>query len=103
MISSTDLEAPVPKISGRDVMDNLHKHSVEAHSETSNGVCVITRRELNVSDIISLVSDNKAGGTAVFIGTTRDHFNGKTVKRLEYQAYSKLAIKVLDPMHVTPY
>jgi hypothetical protein len=31
---------------------------------------------------------------AVFIGTTRNSFNGKAVKTLEYQAYSKLAIKV---------
>jgi len=32
----------------------------------------------------------------VFIGTTRNSFKGKVVTRLEYQAYSKLAIKTMS-------
>lgn len=74
---------------------------------------MLTHHTLNVDQIISSVSDNAAGATAVFIGTTRNSFkggylvkawefiqisivvSGKVVIRLEYQAYSKLAIKTM--------
>ncbi|KAJ7169835.1 molybdenum cofactor synthesis 2 [Mycena filopes] len=50
---------------------------------------------LDVNTIIESVGDDGAGATAVFIGTTRNSFKGKVVTRLEYQAYSTLAIKTL--------
>ncbi|CAL1695667.1 unnamed protein product [Somion occarium] len=40
--------------------------------------------------------DDRAGATAAFIGTTRNSFKGKIVTRLDYQAYSKLAIKTMS-------
>lgn len=68
--------------------------SVEALLKTPYGVCAISH-SLDVQKIIASVQDESAGATAVFIGTTRNSFQGKTVTRLEYQAYSKLAIKTM--------
>jgi len=69
--------------------------SVDASLQTKGGFCVLTHRALNVDQIIRSVSDDAAGATAVFIGTTRNSFKGKAVTHLEYQAYSKLAIKTM--------
>ncbi|KIM85141.1 hypothetical protein PILCRDRAFT_817130 [Piloderma croceum F 1598] len=69
--------------------------SIDISLRTQEGLCVLTHHPLNVDEIISSVSDDTAGATAVFIGTTRNSFKGKVVTRLEYQAYSKLAIKTM--------
>ncbi|PCH33699.1 MoaE-domain-containing protein [Wolfiporia cocos MD-104 SS10] len=69
--------------------------STDAASQIPEGVCVLTHDALLVDDIIKSVGDDRAGATAVFIGTTRNYFKGKVVTRLDYQAYSKLAIKTM--------
>ncbi|KAG9074519.1 Molybdopterin synthase catalytic subunit [Ceratobasidium sp. 370] len=56
----------------------------------------LTYDSLDVSKIMDSVRDDGAGALALFVGTTRDNFNGKKVVRLEYEAYSKLAIKSLS-------
>ncbi|KAF8761405.1 MoaE protein [Rhizoctonia solani] len=53
----------------------------------------LSHASLDINNIMDSVRDNGAGALAVFVGTTRDNFNGKQVTRLEYEAYSKLAIK----------
>ncbi|KAG6851169.1 hypothetical protein H0H93_015179 [Arthromyces matolae] len=74
--------------------------SEEATVETALGVCSLTYSPLNVDEILKFVQDDGAGAIALFIGTTRNSFQGKTVTRLEYQAYSKLAIKTMaDIIH----
>ncbi|KAG2120830.1 molybdenum cofactor synthesis 2 [Suillus discolor] len=69
--------------------------SVEAREEVGRSVCVLTYKSLEIDEIIKSVSDDGAGATALFIGTTRNSYQGKVVTRLEYQAYSKLAIKTM--------
>ena len=87
--------------------------SVEAKEEIPEGISVLTYNPLNSDEIIRSVADDRAGATAVFIGTTRNSFKGKSitsktrckaqslffsgkvVTRLDYQAYSKLAIKTI--------
>jgi molybdopterin synthase catalytic subunit len=44
--------------------------------KTSRGDCVLTYGPLDVEAIITSVSDDGAGATAVFIGTTRNTFQG---------------------------
>lgn len=56
----------------------------------------ITSKHLKVSEIIDIVRDPTAGGISCFVGTTRDSFDGKTVLSLEYEAYEKMAMKVLE-------
>ncbi|OBZ79737.1 Molybdopterin synthase catalytic subunit [Grifola frondosa] len=69
--------------------------SIYARVDIAEGTCVLTYDKLNVGQIIESVGDHRAGATAVFIGTTRNSFKGKVVTRLDYQAYSKLAIKTM--------
>ncbi|EAU93137.1 molybdenum cofactor synthesis 2 [Coprinopsis cinerea okayama7 len=73
----------------------LHSASTDARLELAEGICVLTYSKLIVEDITNIVRDDGAGAIAVFIGTTRNSFKGKVVTKLEYQAYSKLAIKTL--------
>ncbi|KAG1862230.1 molybdenum cofactor synthesis 2 [Suillus subluteus] len=69
--------------------------SVEAREDVGKSVCVLSYKSLEIGEIIKSVSDDGAGATALFIGTTRNSYQGKVVTRLEYQAYSKLAIKTM--------
>ncbi|KAI0335191.1 molybdenum cofactor synthesis 2 [Cubamyces sp. BRFM 1775] len=69
--------------------------SVEARLDIPEGTCALTYEPLDVQSIIQSVADDGAGATAVFIGTTRNSFKGKVVTRLDYQAYSKMAIKTM--------
>ncbi|KAF8846331.1 molybdenum cofactor synthesis 2 [Paxillus ammoniavirescens] len=69
--------------------------SAAAREEWEGGVCVLTYEPLDVDAIMRSVRDDSAGATAVFVGTTRNSFKGKVVTRLEYQAYSKLAIQTI--------
>ena len=92
--------------------------SIATELTTDDGVCVLTYNPLDTLGIINSVGDDAAGATAVFIGTTRNSFRGtyyvwhaddqtdceilkadwtlgKVVTRLEYQAYSKLAVKTM--------
>jgi molybdopterin synthase catalytic subunit len=45
-----------------------------------------------IEDIVSAVSSPSCGATSMFIGTTRDNFEDKTVVRLEYEAYEPMAV-----------
>jgi molybdopterin synthase catalytic subunit len=49
-------------------------------------------RPLKPQRCIDYVSHPAAGGIDVFIGTVRDHTKGKTVVRLDFEAYDKMAI-----------
>lgn len=49
-------------------------------------------RPLEPQRCIDYVSHPAAGGIDVFIGTVRDHTKGKTVVRLDFEAYDKMAI-----------
>ncbi|GGO85721.1 molybdenum cofactor biosynthesis protein MoaE [Wenjunlia tyrosinilytica] len=42
---------------------------------------------LSVDEVFSAVGDDSAGGTALFVGTVRDHDGGQEVTRLEYSAH----------------
>lgn len=42
---------------------------------------------LSVEEVLAAVADDRAGGTAVFIGTVRDSDGGRSVRRLEYNAH----------------
>lgn len=87
--------------------------STAAREDWGGGTCVLTYAPLDVDAIMRSVRDDNAGATAIFIGTTRNSFKGiamlwassltwhvnnstgRVVTRLEYQAYSKLAIKTM--------
>jgi len=53
----------------------------------------ISNQPLNVQSCIDWVMTPQSGGINVFIGTVRDATKGKTVIRLEFEAYEPMAIK----------
>lgn len=55
----------------------------------------LTPEKLSVEAITELVTSPTCGATSIFVGTTRDNFDGKTVINLEYEAYESLALKAL--------
>ncbi|XP_066262490.1 molybdopterin synthase catalytic subunit [Euwallacea similis] len=52
--------------------------------------------KLNIQDVTDLVTSTSCGAISVFIGTTRDKFEGKTVVNLEYEAYESMGIKAME-------
>ena len=53
----------------------------------------ILAEPLNIQSCIDWVMTPQCGGIDVFIGTVRAATKGKTVVRLEFEAYEKMAIK----------
>jgi len=58
----------------------------------------ITEEPLKVDEISAQVTDKCTGATSLFVGTTRDNFDGKKVIKLEYEAYTPMAKKKLKEL-----
>lgn len=52
----------------------------------------LTEKALNAQACIDFALSGSAGAVDVFIGTVRDHTEGRSVVRLEYEAYEPMAI-----------
>ncbi len=52
----------------------------------------ISNQPLDLSHCMSLVEDHTVGGIATFVGTVRNHSQGQTVIRLDFEAYEKMAL-----------
>jgi MoaE-MoaD fusion protein len=61
----------------------------------SGGAFRLSDQPLDVAAVVAEVADVEAGGTAVFIGTTRVQSRGRTVLHLEYEAYEGMAEQVM--------
>ena len=61
----------------------------------SGGAFRLSEEPIDPSAVIREVSDEKAGGIATFIGTTRIQSRGRTVLYLDYEAYGGMAEKVM--------
>lgn len=55
----------------------------------------VTDQALDIAKYTQLVTDPAAGAISSFIGTTRNNFQGKSVLRLEYEAYVPMAVAKL--------
>ncbi len=47
---------------------------------------------IDATAVTAVVADPKSGAIVSFIGTTRDHNDGRSVTRLEYEAYPEMAL-----------
>ncbi len=48
---------------------------------------------IDAGEILARVADPSAGGTALFVGTTRTPSHDRAVEHLEYEAYRPMALK----------
>jgi molybdopterin synthase catalytic subunit len=61
----------------------------------SGGAFRLTADPIDLGAVVAEVADERAGAIATFLGTTRIHSRGRTVVRLEYEAYEGMAEKVM--------
>ncbi|XP_062516570.1 molybdopterin synthase catalytic subunit-like [Corticium candelabrum] len=54
---------------------------------------LLTDEQLSINDATSFVVCSSTGAVSVFVGTTRDLFEGKKVVKLQYEAYTPMAVK----------
>jgi molybdopterin synthase catalytic subunit len=66
--------------------------------EAGRDIVQLTQEPLDVGAISASVTHPSTGATALFVGTTRDNFEGKQVVRLEYEAYEGMAKKQLSAL-----
>ena len=59
------------------------------------GLYGIVDRALDLQEAVRAVAGPDRGGLAAFVGTVRDHHDGRRVRSLEYQAYAEMAETVL--------
>jgi MoaE-MoaD fusion protein len=61
----------------------------------SGGAFLLSDEPLSLDSVVAEVRSDEAGAIATFVGTTRIHSRGRTVERLEYEAYHGMAEKVM--------
>ena len=70
----------------RKRMSAIHSESMEARRVRSR--VAINPDDINPGALLAEVGDHSAGAVVLFLGTARDHSDGKTgVTHLEYEAY----------------
>jgi len=62
----------------------------------SGGAFLLREEPLSLEAVVEEVRSDEAGAIATFVGTTRVHSRGRTVERLEYEAYAGMAEKVMS-------
>jgi molybdopterin synthase catalytic subunit len=61
-------------------------------------VAELTREAIPVERLLAAASRPDCGAIAVFLGTTRDHHQGRQVIRLAYEAYQPMALVALEAL-----
>lgn len=59
---------------------------------------LLTSEPLSLKNAQDTIGDPSAGAQSFFVGTTRDNFDGKLVKLLEYEAYNDMAVKQMNSL-----
>ncbi|KAI4469114.1 molybdopterin synthase related [Holotrichia oblita] len=90
------LEIIVKTYSLEDIRNNVILAVNEEYSDTSERILLKTGDEIAIIPPISGVSSHCCGAISIFVGTTRDNFQGKTVTQLQYEAYENMAITSLQ-------
>jgi len=65
------------------------------------GACAVaelTPGTLDVAALLAAAARPECGAINLFLGTTRDHHEGRRVVRLEYDAYERMALDALDSL-----
>jgi molybdopterin synthase catalytic subunit len=52
----------------------------------------IVSSQLDIGSVMDFVNSPNCGAISIFIGTTREHFDGNKVKTLFYEAYESMAL-----------
>jgi molybdopterin synthase catalytic subunit len=55
----------------------------------------VTRAPLDLDKLYGFCVTENSGGVDIFVGTVRDHFDGRKVKAIDYQGYPEMAEAVM--------
>jgi MoaE-MoaD fusion protein len=61
----------------------------------------IVAHPIDIAAVTAAVADPGTGATVTFIGTTRDHNDGRRVLQLEYEAYAEMALAEIRKIGAT--
>jgi len=61
----------------------------------------LVRAPIDVMPLLEAARRPECGAIDLFLGTTRDHHDGKRVLRLEYEAYERMALSALTALERT--
>jgi molybdopterin synthase catalytic subunit len=64
-------------------------------------VAELTRARIDVAPLLAAAARPECGAINLFLGTTRDHHQGRRVLRLEYEAYDRMALAALTALERT--
>jgi molybdopterin synthase catalytic subunit len=53
----------------------------------------ITTEPLSIDEAVAAVRRDDCGAVSIFVGTVRDHHDGKQVTRISYSAFQEMAVK----------
>lgn len=56
----------------------------------------LTEESLRPGDLLAFVADSSAGGTALFVGSVRDHHEGEAVTGLTYEVWEERSARALQ-------
>ncbi|MET8679164.1 molybdenum cofactor biosynthesis protein MoaE [Streptomyces sp. NPDC004647] len=68
-------------------MARTHEHPGEAPAPDPIRLLAIRDTPLSIDEVFAAVGDDSAGGTALFVGTVRDHDGGTDVSALGYSSH----------------
>ena len=58
----------------------------------------LVRAPIDVTRLLAAARQPSCGAVNLFLGTTRDHHEGRRVLRLEYEAYDRMALAALEEL-----
>jgi molybdopterin synthase catalytic subunit len=61
-------------------------------------VAELTHGAIDVAPMLAAAARPECGAVNLFLGTTRDHHDGRRVVRLEYEAYDRMALAALTEL-----
>jgi molybdopterin synthase catalytic subunit len=61
-------------------------------------VAELTHESIDVAALLAAAARPACGAVNLFLGTTRDHHEGRRVVRLEYEAYERMALDMLGAL-----
>ncbi|XP_004348147.1 molybdenum cofactor synthesis protein 2 large subunit [Capsaspora owczarzaki ATCC 30864] len=88
-----DLESSISLSAGDELAVIPPLSGVITTDEDDRIQTLITADPLDVMMAMRFTQDDSCGAVSLFVGTTRDTFNGRKVVRLEYEAYPSMAEK----------
>jgi molybdopterin synthase catalytic subunit len=56
----------------------------------------VTEKPIDINELLTFVTRPQTGAVVTFVGTTRDHNDGRRVVALRYEAYTDMAEKELE-------